>query len=152
MKRTLPAVALVVLAIGVGGCGSSSPVPEDAVQTYLSDLADGNYTAACGMLSEGARSALIAAKGGRHPCQVIYRHCLPSDPQALRRDQTQLLFDSVQSFIRGSHARAVVKGTAVAREVRRVTLVRHRYRWLLVFPGDALRACRYDGRRRGRRS
>jgi hypothetical protein len=152
LKRTLPAVALVVVTIGLGGCGSSNPVPGDAVQSYLSDLAEGNYTAGCGMLADSARSALIAAKGGRHPCQVIYRHCLPSDPEALKRDQTQLLFDDVQSFISGSHARAVVRGTAVAREVRRVTLIRHGYRWFLVFPGVALQRCRYGSRARTSRS
>lgn len=153
MKRSSPraalvALALVALALGLSGCGSSGPVPGDAVQSYLGDLADGNYTAACGMLSGSARAALVAAKGGRHRCQAIYRHCLPSDPAALKRDQTQLLFDDVQSFVRGPRARAVVKGTAVAREVKRVTLVRHRYRWLLVFPGVALRDCRYHARGR----
>jgi hypothetical protein len=152
LKRTLPAVALVVLAIGPGGCGNSSPVPADAVQSYLNNLAEGNYTAGCGMLADTARSALVAAKGGRHPCQVIYRHCLRSDPAALKRDQTQLLFDDVQSFISGAHARAVVNGTAVAREVRRVTLIRHRDRWFLVFPGVALQRCRYGVRTREDRS
>jgi hypothetical protein len=148
VNRTLLAIALAAMAIGAGGCGSTNPVPGDAVQSYLSDLAEGNYTAACGMLSDSARSALVTAKHSRHGCPAIYRHCLPSDPAALRRDQTQLLFDSMQSFITGQHARALVGGTAVAREIRRVTLVRHRYRWLLVYPGRALQRCHYRGARR----
>jgi hypothetical protein len=133
----------------LGGCASSAPVPGNAVQSYLNDLAAGNYTAACGMLSGAARSALVATRGrhGQHGCPAIYRHCLPSNAAALKRDQTQLLFDNVQSFVDGSHARAVVKGTAVAREVRRVTLLRHRYRWFVVFPGRALERCRVRGRR-----
>lgn len=150
MNRALPAVALVALALALTGCGSSGPVPSDAVQSYLSDLAEGNYANACGMLSVSARAALVSAKGGRHPCPVIYRHCLPSDPQTLKRDQTQLLFDTVQSFVHGRHARVVVQGTSVAREVKRVVLVRDRYRWLLVFPGEAISRCHY-GRVRGRR-
>lgn len=143
MVTRLAALPLVALALGLTGCGSSGPVPGDAVQSYLSDLGEGNYAAACGELAPGARIALIAAKGSHQSCQAIYRHCLPSNPAARRRDQTQLLFDSIQSFIRGSHARAIVKGTAVAREIKRLTLRRHRYRWFIVFPGDALRDCRY---------
>lgn len=154
MRHARPALVLValVLAVALSGCGSSAPAPEDAVQTYLSDLAEGNYSAACGMLSGDARSALIATHGGHHQCEAIYRQCLPSDPATLKRDQTQLVFDDIQTFITGAHARSIVHGTAVAREIKRVTLLRHRYRWFLVFPGVALRRCRHASGRHGHRA
>lgn len=156
MKRTVPALVLVALVLGpalaLAGCGSSGPVPDDAVQSYLSDLAEGNYTNACGMLSAGARAALVSANGERHGCPAIYHHCLPSDPQTLKRDQTQLLFDTVQSFVHGSHARVLVQGTSVAREIKRVALVRDRSRWLLVSPGEAVSRCHYGRAKRRRRS
>lgn len=152
MRRMLPAGVLMAVAFVLGGCGSSGPVPQDAVQSYLSDLAEGNYPAACGMLAGGTRAALVASFGGRDGCQEIYRHCLPSDPAALKRDQTQLLFDAVQAYINGRHARALLTGPAVAHEINRVTLMRKGYRWFLTRPGKALQHCLRGGRNGGRRS
>ena len=146
MKAMLVAV-LICLATGLAGCGSTNPVPDDAVQTYLSDLATGNYTAACGMMTPDAQSTLVTAKGGHHSCPYIFRHCLPSDPAALKRDQTQLLFGDTQPYSNGVHARVVIHGTDVARELRQVTLQRHRLRWFVIDPGRALERGRVDRHR-----
>ena len=151
MKRILVAAVLICAMTGLAGCGDTNPVPSDAVQTYLSDLATGNYTAACGMMTSDAQSALVSAKGGRHGCPYIFRHCLPSDPAALKRDQTQLLFGGTQPYTKGVHARVIIHGTDVARELREVTLERHGLRWFVIDPGRALERCRVD-RHRGQRS
>ncbi len=53
------AVGLAAIALGAGGCGSTSATEEDAVRAAVGDLqeafADGDLKEICGMLSKGAR-------------------------------------------------------------------------------------------------
>jgi hypothetical protein len=145
MRRVLSVAALVVVAAGagaaLGGCGNSAPTPYDSVQSYLSVLAEGDYTKACAMLTGGARHALQARLRHRS-CRAIYQHCLPSDALALKHDQSQLLYAEVRPVVHGRHAVVDTSGTSVAREIRRVSLTERRGRWVITAPGQALRRCR----------
>jgi hypothetical protein len=139
--------AVLVVAVGVGGCGDSMPSPVDtAVQNYLTALSEGNYSGACALLDRRTRKSLVRSTGSRTSCATAFTRCLPNNAQSAKRDQSQLAFATVQVIVDGSKAHANVSGTAVARAIRRVTLARQRGRWKLTSYGKALRACRLGGR------
>jgi hypothetical protein len=54
--RARAATAAIVIALGVGaGCGGGEDgTPEEALDSYLNALADGDAEAACGLLGPGA--------------------------------------------------------------------------------------------------
>lgn len=115
----------------------------------MAAVAEGNYASACSMLTLSARSRLITSVARRRTCQVAFRRCIPVNPLALKRDQSQLLFADVLTAIHGHHSSVRVSGTEVARELRRLTLVRVHGNWQITGPGRALSRCRPG---RGRRT
>lgn len=139
-------------AAGLAGCGSSAPQPGDIAENYMSAVAVGNYSGACSMLTPRARAALVSAKARRHSCEFVFRHCIHIDTLALKRDQTQLLFADIEPVIHGAHSSVAVSGTAVAHELRRLTMVRVRGSWRIVGAGRALSRCRVGRGRRTRKS
>jgi hypothetical protein len=107
----------------------------------MAAVAEGNYTGACSSLAPSARRVLIASRHGRS-CQTVFRRCIPVDPLALKRDQSQLLFADILPVIHGDHSSVQVSGTEVARELRSLTMVRSRGSWRITGPGRALSRCR----------
>lgn len=137
------ALALALMATGLTGCGgSSAPTPGDIAQNYMTAIGQVNYASACGMITRPARHALSASVAPRHGCVAIFKRCIHVNPLALKRDQQQLLFAEVLPTISGRHASVSVGGTAVARELRRLTLLRTRKGWQITGPGQALSRCR----------
>ena len=137
-------VALLAAMAALAGCGSGSgpPGPYNVVSNYLSQIAEGNYSNACGMLQAGVRDALIKRMGSRTTCSKLFVQCLPSKATHISSDQSQLLYATIQVATRHHKADATVSGTAVARAIRRVTLAKERRTWKLTSYGDALRRCR----------
>jgi hypothetical protein len=133
---------LGVLAV-LAGCGSGSqpPGPYDVVSNYLSRIAEGNYSSACGLLDTGARDALIRKMGPRASCAKLFVQCLPSKATNISRDQAQLLYATIQVATHHHKADVTVAGTAVARALKRVTLAKERGTWKLTSYGDALQRC-----------
>jgi hypothetical protein len=135
---------MVVLAC-VAGCGVTPPSPAElatnSVQRYMNALAAGYYTKACTALDSRARAALSGPAGSRATCKAVLARCLPYNPNLLKRDQSQLLYATVDVHIARAHARASVSGTAVARALKEVTLAKERGNWVLTSYGAALRGC-----------
>ena len=131
------------MTAALAGCGSGSgpPGPYSAVSNYLSQIAEGNYSNACGMLDPGVRAALIKRMGSRTTCSKLFVQCLPSKATNISRDQSQLLYATIQVATHHHKANATVAGTAVARAIKRVTLAKERRTWKLTSYGDALRKC-----------
>lgn len=149
-------VAALAVAICLGGCGESQTPPAVlAAQTYLNDLAEGNYPGACALLDGRARTALngraraaLPRRAGRRvSCPRAFTRCLPDNAQVPKRDQSQLLFANVQVSIHGESAAAAVGGTPVARAVRHVTLAKQGRHWKLTSYGQGLTRCRPRTRR-----
>jgi hypothetical protein len=137
--------AAIALTACVVGCGESMPSPVvTAVQSYLSALSEGNYSTACSLLDSRTRKSLL--RGSRTSCATAFTRCLPDNAQSAKRDQSQLLYATVQVSVDGSKAHATVSGTPVAGAIKRVTLARERRRWKLTSSGAALKACRLRGR------
>lgn len=135
----------------VAGCGGqSAPGPSDIVQSYQSDLAEGNYGGACGYLVPAARSALARRLGPRATCAQAMARCLPNRALIPKQDQSQLLFANVLASVRGSHASARLSGNPVANAIREVSLVDKRGKgWTLTSYGHAFTAChKHRGKRR----
>jgi hypothetical protein len=142
MRHRALAGAWAALALAAAGCGAAArALPQDAVQSYITALGNGNYAQACAMLQPSARRRLIRLAGARVSCPRAFARCLPDRVTRLRHDQTQLLFADVQATTRGRTAVARVSGTAVATAVREVTLRRRRGRWHLTSYGSGLRRC-----------
>jgi hypothetical protein len=137
------------LAVGLVGCESSSPPPGpyDTVSSYLTQIAEGTYGGACGLLDSGARESLIKAMGGRITCARLFVRCLPSDALKINRDQSQLLYATILVSTHRKKANARVSGTAVARAIKHVTLAKERGAWKLTSYGVALQQCPRKGRR-----
>lgn len=144
--------ATVALALYAVGCGVTPPSPAElagnAVQKYVSALAAGYYSSACSMLDSRTRASLSGPAGSRATCTNVLARCLPYNATIAKRDQSQLLYATVQVRIARSRAEAAVSGTAVARAIREVTLAKERGGWLLTSYGRALRGCVTRARRR----
>lgn len=136
--------ALLAAMAALAGCESNAsppPGPYNVVSKYLSQIAEGNYSNACGMLDTGVRDALIKRMGSRTTCSKLFVRCLPSKATNISRDQAQLLYATIQVATHHHKADVTVAGTAVARAIKRVTLAKERGTWKLTSYGDALRRC-----------
>ncbi|HEY3943994.1 MAG TPA: hypothetical protein VGL78_02110 [Solirubrobacteraceae bacterium] len=142
------AALLAAMAV-LAGCESNSspPGPYNVVSNYLSQIAEGNYSNACGMLDTGVRDALIKRMGSRTTCSKLFVQCLPSKATNISRDQAQLLYATIQVATHHHKADVTVAGTAVARAIKRVTLAKERGTWKLTSYGDALRRCPHKAHR-----
>ena len=144
------AVALalsVILSVGVAGCDRGAPTPSDIAENYVNALAQGDYATACGLLGHRLELALVRSYGAQASCRAILVHCLPNQATVLKRDQTQLLFATVESRIVGRKAFVAVSGTSVARRVKEVTLLNGANGWQLISYGRGLSHCRAPRRR-----
>jgi hypothetical protein len=135
--------ALVAVLAGLAGCGSGSPPPGpyDVVNNYLSQIAEGNYANACGLLDTGVRDALIRKMPARTTCSKLFARCLPSNATNISRDQSQLLYATIVVETHRHKADVTVAGTAVARAIKGVTLAKERRTWKLTSYGYALQRC-----------
>ncbi len=129
----------------LAGCGVYPPSPAElvtnSVQRYMNALAAGYYTKACGSLDSRARAELSGPAGSRATCKAVLARCLPYNANLLKRDQSQLLYATVEVQIAHQNARASVSGTEVARALKEVTLAKERGNWVLTSYGAALRGC-----------
>ncbi|HET7052133.1 MAG TPA: hypothetical protein VFI54_27935 [Solirubrobacteraceae bacterium] len=147
MRRTtvsagIRAGAALALALCVVGCGESSTTPPvDVVQNYLNDLGAGNFSGACALLDKRTREAPLRSVRPRITCGTVFARCLPDNVIKLTRDQTQLLYASIQLNVTGDTASADVSGTTVARAIRKVTLSNEQGNWKLTSYGHAVRGC-----------
>lgn len=142
--RAGAALALAVCAVG---CGESATPPVDVVQNYLNDLGAGNYAGACALLDKSTREAPLKSVRPRITCATVFGRCLPDNVTRLTRDQTQLLYASIEINLAGDTASANVSGTTVARAIRKVTLANERGNWKLTSYGQAVHQCRLTKRR-----
>jgi hypothetical protein len=142
-SKVMRCAALLAVVAGLAGCGSGSapPGPYDVVSNYLTQIAEGNYSKACGLLDTGVRDALIRKMASPTTCSKLFVRCLPSKATKISRDQSQLLYATIQVATHHHKADATVAGTAVARAIKRVTLAKERRTWKLTSYGDALRRC-----------
>ncbi|MGZ6690219.1 MAG: hypothetical protein ACXVHQ_22395 [Solirubrobacteraceae bacterium] len=141
--------AALALVLCVVGCGESSTTPPvDVVQNYLNDLGAGNYAAACALLDKRTREAPLKSARPRITCATVFARCLPDNVTRLTRDQTQLLYASIQVNVAGDTGSANVSGTAVARAIRKVTLANESGNWKLTSYGQAVHQCRLSKPRR----
>jgi hypothetical protein len=152
MRRTVSAgicagaaLALVVLAVG---CGEAPTPPFEVVQNYLNYVGAGNYAGACALLDKRTREAPLQSVRPRITCPKVFLRCLPDNVIRLARDQTQLLYASIQINTNGDKATADVSGTAVARALRKVTLSNEAGNWKLTSYGQAVHRCRLSKPRR----
>ncbi len=136
-------------AIGIAGCESNSvaPGPYNVVSSYLTQIAEGNYQGACNLLDSRARSSLIRAKHSRVSCPTVFTRCLPSRVINLKHDQSQLLYATIVVTERRTTARVAVRGTLVAKAIRRVSLAKKRGNWNLTSYGYDLETCSLTRRR-----
>jgi hypothetical protein len=149
--RLSVALALTLVALGLAGCGgSSAPTPGDIAQNYMTAIGQVNYASACAMLTGPARHALSASVAPHRGCVAIFKRCIHVNPLALKRDQQQLLFAEVLPTITGRHASVAVGGTAVARELKRLTMLHTKKGWQITGPGRDLSRCRALRRRHSR--
>jgi len=146
-KTLYCAGAALALAVCAGGCGESSTTPPvDVVLNYLNDLGAGNFAGACALLDKRTREAPLKSVRPRIDCTKVFARCLPDTVTRLTRDQTQLLYASIQVNVAGDKASADVSGTAVARAIRRVTLADELGNWKLTSYGQAVHHCRLTKR------
>jgi hypothetical protein len=141
--RGAAAVAGLVVALGIAGCGESPTPPNAVVQNYLNALGGGNFTTACGMLDAGARDETLRSKHVHVSCPNLFRRCLPNRVVNLKRDQTQLLYAnmSVSLTSSGTVASVATSGTPVAGELKQVTLRHERQGWRLTSFGRVIEQC-----------
>jgi hypothetical protein len=140
---------MLAVAVGVAACGSGSPPPGpyDVVSNYLSQVAEGNYGNACGLLDSRTRQALVRRMGSRTPCSHLFRRCLPNQATKISHDQTQLLYANIQVISHRNKADVKVGGTTVARAIREVTAAKEHKTWKLTSYGEALQRCPAKARR-----
>jgi hypothetical protein len=136
------AAGLIALALCIAACGESPTPPFQVVQNYLNDIGAGNYDGACGLLDKRARDAPLKSAKPRITCAKVFVRCLPDNVIRLARDQTQLLYASIQLNVTGKTASATGGGTVVARAIRNVTLTDQQGIWKLTSYGQAVNRCR----------
>lgn len=112
------------------------------MQNYLNDVGAGNYAAACALLDKRTREAPLKSVRPRITCATVFARCLPDNVTKLTRDQTQLLYASIEMNVTGDKASANVGGTTVARAIKKVTLANERGNWKLTTYGQAVHRCR----------
>ena len=129
MRRLL--IILVLVAAAVSGCGQGGPTAVDAVQNYVSALAEGNFASACAGLDEHAQASLMRFMRSQKSCATLLPRCFPSRTTVLSQDQTQLLYGTVQINLHGTRGSALTAGTVVAKEVKEVNLISVKGLWEL---------------------
>ncbi|MGI8713893.1 MAG: hypothetical protein ACR2NR_12105 [Solirubrobacteraceae bacterium] len=136
-------IVLLAVAACLVGCGSSSDVvsPIEVAQNYAYAMAEGNFPGACALLDGRTRASLISSTRWRAGCPRLFARCMPKQPKVSKRDQTQLLYATVDLRVHGDRADARLSGTSAASATREVTLVRRRARWLLTSPGQVIKTC-----------
>jgi hypothetical protein len=130
----------LVAALALAGCTtppSAAELAGNAAQKYVNALAAGYYRSACTLLDGRTRASL----GGADGCRKVLSRCLPYNAQVAKRDQSQLLYATVDVKVKHSRAQAALSGTAVARAVKSVTLARENGHWLLTSYGSAITGC-----------
>ena len=151
MRRVSLAVALC-LAVALVACGNQVVLTaSDVARSYVSALAEGGFQAACTMLAPEARRPLESS--ARVSCAALLARCLPGTTTILSHDQSQLLYVNTNSRDLGCEVAVRLSGTAVAREIREVTLTNEHGRWLLSTPGANITRCAHKfAHRRARRA
>ena len=135
-------MCVLAMVAAIAACGESPTPPSETVQNYLNALGAGNYVNACGFLDARARDALVRSAPIRTTCAGIFDRCLPHKTIALKQDQTQLLYASIDVSTSGSNAAAAVSGTLVATELKHVTLRNEQGVWMVTGFGEAIERCR----------
>jgi hypothetical protein len=120
------------------------------VDGYLTSLAQGNYVAACTYLDRKGRDSLKKATRSRLPCAKMFDRCLPDQVRVANKDETQLNYATVDITTHEARGSASVAGTAVARVVKRVDLIKDGPRWKLTTYGEGLKGCRAKAHRHQR--
>ena len=118
------------------------------MQNYLNDLGAGNFSSACRLLDNHTRQSPPRSVKARVSCETLFARCLPDSVTSLPKDQTQLFYSSVEISTTGSTASATVRGTAVARAIRHVTLAQSKGNWALTSYGKAVESCHLAKARR----
>jgi hypothetical protein len=129
MRRAL--VALLLAAATVSACGQTGPTAVDAIQNYIGAVAEGNFASACGELDARAQHSLMRFMRSHQSCPVLLARCFPNRATLLRKDQTQLLYATVQINLHGSRGEALTGGTQVAKSVKEVGVISRRGQWKL---------------------
>jgi hypothetical protein len=129
MRRVL--ITLLVAGVVLAGCGQTGPGPVDAVQSYISSLAEGNFAGACDALDNHARASLASFMRSQRDCAALLARCFPSQSTLLSKDQTQLLYGTVSINLHGSRGTALTGGTQVAKEVKEVNLSSIKGQWVV---------------------
>jgi hypothetical protein len=146
MRRTL--VTVLLAAATLSACGQGGPTAVDAVQNYVSALAEGNFGSACAGLDQHAQASLMSFMRSRQSCAALLPRCFPDQSTILKQDQTQLLYGTVQINTHGSRGYALTGGTLVAKEVKEVDLISVKGLWELNSYGKE--RCVRPGRHRRR--
>jgi hypothetical protein len=135
---------VVAVTLAISACGEAANPPIDIVQNYLNALGGGEYATACGMVDGQALDALVRAKHVRISCAKLFRRCLPNRSIVLKSDQTQLLYADINVTLsdHGKVANADTSATAVATELKHVTLKHEHGVWRFTWFGRAIEACR----------
>jgi hypothetical protein len=135
-------MCVLAMVVAMAGCGESPTPPNEAVQNYLDALGSGNYVNACSLLDARATQTLLRSKTPHTTCANLFRTCLPHKTLILNTDQTQLYYANIQVSVTGSDATAAVSGTAVARELKHVSLKNEKTVWKVTGFGEAIDRCR----------
>jgi hypothetical protein len=140
---------VVVLIVVLSGCGDAPNPPIDIVQNYLNALGAGEYATACGMVDSQALETLLRAKHARVSCVKLFSRCLPNRSIVLKSDQTQLLYADINVSLsdKGTVANADTSATAVAAELKHVTLKHEHGIWKFTELGQAVERCRVTAHR-----
>jgi hypothetical protein len=115
--------------------------PNQVAAQYVYALAEGDYTSACALLDPRTRESLVRAMGSRVKCPRLFARCLRNRAARPTRDQSQLLYATVQVRMEGAKADSRLSGTPVARATREMTLANERGAWKLTSYGAAIRRC-----------
>jgi len=145
-------MCVLAMTASLAACGEAPTPPNEAVQNYLNALGAGNYVNACGFLDTQARESLVRRAPARSTCAEIFSHCLPHKTIVLKQDQTQLLYANIEVTRAGADATALVSGTFVASELKRVTLRNEQTGWKLTGFGQAIERCRFIHHRHRRKA
>jgi hypothetical protein len=144
MCRSL--IIVLLAAAVVGGCGQTGPGPVDAVDNYVGALAEGNFAGACSALDSHAQAALASFMRSGRGCATLLARCFPFVSTQLTKDQTQLLYGTVDINLHGRHGTALTGGTEVAKAVNEVNLIEIKGQWELDSYGKE--RCRRPSHRR----
>jgi hypothetical protein len=139
-RRPLALVLVLGLASGLVACGNENVVTAtDVARAYVSAIADGGFSPACGMLAPATRNRLESAT--RLSCAALLARCLPTDSNALGHDQSQLFYVNAEPRVVGGKTDVHLTGLPVARELGDVTLTESHGQWHLTAPGKKLARC-----------